>query len=447
MCPLGQLLKTLNHLPITTKNQIEDNKILAVVQKWAAKEEDTDEIKQESVDHTPIVSPYSPDAANNTTPSRNNDTEEESLMQEGEGEIDGPSVDAQLPMDSDPVPESVQLQMGGEGGWQDQSREDQSTTNHRGAPDETPQDRAQAAIDVLIDKFLPAADGDLSGEGAVEGLGGLPSEGPMGEPPPLPAEDAPTGTATLDLHASASGPGGAPESLQGAFNGKPTTILCGRADEHSPAITALDVGGSNATGFEGFCVAENTNLASPESAKEEEEEDTGPTVSVQLSPVYSDTEQVPLPLQQDPPPNPVSSMEVVSMAVHLLDRWQDLKEVFKIPKKKPNPSGQQEELVSAATSVSSWWLVTNMFLSSIRSVWVNGVFFFVFFVFFLQFLVFIVHTLDTAVNLVIQYWNDGFSCAVCNQTPPSQYCNDKSECNVQWGPCIDCEYTVITIHT
>ena len=392
MCPLGQLLKTLSHLPITTKNQIEDNKILAVVQKWAAKEDDTDEIKQESVDHTPIVSPYSPDAANSTTPSRNNDTEEESLMQEGEGEIDGPSVDAQLPMDSDPVPESVQLQMGGEEGWQDQSREDRSTTHHGGVPDETPQDRAQAALDVLIDKFLPAADGDLSGEGAVEGLEGLPSEGPMGEPPPLPAEDAPTGTATLDLHASVNGPGGPPESLQGGSDGKPTTILCGRADEDSPAITAVDVGG-----FEGFCVAENTNLASPESAKEEEE-DTGPTVSVQLSPVYSDTEQVPLPLQQDPPPNPVSSMEVVSMAVHLLDRWQDLKEVFKIPKKKPNPSGQQEELVSAATSVSSWWLVTNIFL--LRSVWMNGVIF-------IQFLVFIVHTLDTAVshsNTVLEWW-------------------------------------------
>ena len=345
-------MKTLSHLPITTKNQIEDNKILAVVQKWAVTEEDPD-TKQESVDHTPIVSPYSPDATGNTTPSRSNEMEGTSHLQAGEEEIGDPSEGAQLPMDSNLAPHGVQLQTGSGEGWDGHSQvhvtEGQGTTDHGGVPDETPQEAAQDAHK-LTDESLPGAAGELSGEGAPHGLRGSPSEGPMEDPRPLPTEEAPTDAEAQDLRSSVSGPGGTPESLQGVSDEESTALNCTRTGEDSPTIAALDVRSTDATGLEGSCDAENTLLASPEVAKEED--DVGPTASAPLSPVYSDTEQVALPLQQDPPTNPVSCMEVVSMANQLLDRWQDLKEVFRIPKKKPNPSGHQEEQAPAAASVS-----------------------------------------------------------------------------------------------
>lgn len=272
-------------------------------------------------------------------------------MQGGEGKIGGSSEDAQLPMDSDLAPEDVHLQEGDEEGWHGHSQahllEGQGTKDHTGVPDEASDGCVQDARNELGDETLPGADAEPSGEGAVEHLKGSPREGPVGEPQPLSTEDAPTETAALDARVNV---GGAPENLQAFSDEEPTKLHCMNTEEGSSDITALDVGGTGPTGIEGSRVAEDTMLASPEAAGE----DNDPAPSTQLSPVYCDTEQAALPLQQDPPPNPVSRMEVVSMATQLLDKWQELKEVFRIPKKKSNPSAQQEEPVLVATSVSSW---------------------------------------------------------------------------------------------
>ena len=273
-------------------------------------------------------------------------------MQGGKVKIGGSTDDPQLPMDSNLAPEDVHLHEGAEEGWHGHSQahllEGQGTKDHTGVPDEASEGCAQDAHNTdLRDETLPGAHAEPSGEGAVEHPRGSPGEGPVGETQPLSTEDAPTQTAALDAHVSV---GGAPESLQAFSDGEPTTFHCMNAEVGSSDLTALDVGGTGLTGIEGSRVAEDTMLASPEAAGE----DNDPAASTQLSPVYCDTEQAALPLQQDPPPNPVSTMEVVSMAAQLLDKWQDLREVFRIPKKKNNPSAQQEEPVLVATSVSSW---------------------------------------------------------------------------------------------
>ena len=270
------------------------------------------------------------------------------------GEISGLLEDTLV--GNDPDPQSDQLAMGGEEGLEGKDgprqvliTEEQRPTDHVIVPDETSEEHSQD-VHRSSEEVVPE---EMRGEDATEGLGGSSCEGL--QPPILPAEDTPA----KDSNTSANDFEKLPENLQPVSNEEQTENQSMKAEEVSPATTApLDAGNTDGSGLKG-AGSEESRVASLDATKEEDDkegddddDDEGPSVSAPLSPVDSDTEHVPLPLQQDAPSTPVSGMEVVSMATQLLERWQDLKEVFRIPKKKPNPSGHQEEQVPAAISVS-----------------------------------------------------------------------------------------------